>query len=97
MSAPAATDLAYTVCMQSLLRTEFFVQALVVFVKAFATSPFCLESLEEVTEKLVSALDRALRLHVSRCEGSKLPIPLVWCEPVQTHYCALHDKCHICS
>ena len=95
MSAPAATDLAYILCMQSLLRTEFYVQALVVFVKAFATSPFCLESLEDATDKLASALDRALRVHVSRCEGSNLPIPLVWYEPVQKHYCDLHDTCQI--
>ena len=70
--------------MQGLLRSELYTEAIVVFVKAFATSPFCLEPLEEVTEKLVYALNLVLHNHM-RKYGHR-PMPNVWCVILQI-YC----------
>lgn len=62
--------------MQALLRSELYAEAIVVFVKAFVTSPFCLEPLEEVTEKLTYALDLVLHNHL-RTYGH-YSTPSVW-------------------
>ncbi|KAL3135356.1 hypothetical protein ABBQ32_007546 [Trebouxia sp. C0010 RCD-2024] len=63
---------------KSLLRTEAYDEAIVVFVKAFATSPFCLEPLEEVNETLEIALKVALHNHMRRYKHRpNWPIPCV--------------------
>lgn len=79
--------------MQGLLHTELYVEALTVFVKAFDVSAFCLESLEEVTEKLMYALDLVLHNHM-RKYGHQ-PMPDVWCEATNRYCYALHTKFHV--
>ena len=74
--------------MQGLLYDEFHDEALTVFVKACATSAFCLESLEEVTQKLVFALNLVLHNHMRKY--GRQPIPDVWCEACDRHCYALH-------
>ena len=76
--------------MQGLLHAELYVEALTVFIKAFDTSPFCLESLEEVTEKLVYALNLTLHNHVRKYKHDLMPD--VWCEASDRHCYALHTK-----
>ena len=59
--------------MQSLLRSELYAEAVVVFVKAFVTSPFCLEPLEEVTERLTYALNLVLHNHMKSHGHHSMP------------------------
>ena len=73
-----ATLTNMVVWMQSLLRagSDLSVEALVQFVKAFVTSPFCLEPLEEVAERLKHTLDLVMHSHVK--QHGHQPWPHVW-------------------
>lgn len=74
--------------LQGLLHSEMYAEALTVFVNAAATSPFCLEVLEAVTDKLVYALNLVLHNHMRKHGHS--PMPHVWYEASYRQPCALY-------